>query len=97
MHVGLRKDYINILEKGRLDNDDESKKYFSYDGFYDLIDSNQDINDYCKGYTYKQIFTALTMPCVYDYQAFCYNLGLITNKLITDEDNILRTVYENCK
>ena len=94
---GLRKDYIKLLENGELDKDDKSKKYFSYDGFYDLIDSNQDINDYCKGYTYKQLFTALTTPCVYDYQAFCYTLGIITNKFLTDENNIIKTVCDNCE
>ena len=95
---GLSKDYINRAEASNLDYD-KSIKYFSYDGFWDLIDSNQDtVNtkkiDFTDGYTYPQLFRALCQSGVKKLDTFSTSLVRITGRT-SDLENVRKTIYEN--
>lgn len=92
---GIYGTYINSLENRLIGVNDESKPYFYYGGFYDLIDStNESGVDFTGGYTYNQLFRALTRPNVTNLGAFATSLVNVTNRQ-SDLQNVINTLEKN--
>ena len=100
----LSVDYLNILENRELDYYfdingnkiiDSSKPYFYYGGLYDLIDSNNESGiDFCSGYTYNQLFRALTSSNITDLNSFANALVKVANRQ-SDLQNVINTLEAN--
>ena len=94
------RNYKNILEDRKLDKKsetekDESKPYFYYGGLYDLIDySNETDVDFTSGYTYNQLFRALTSSNVKNLNSFANALATVSNRK-SDLPNVIRTLEKN--
>ena len=94
------RNYKNILEDRKLDKKsetekDESKPYFYYGGLYDLIDySNETDVDFTSGYTYNQLFRALTSSNVRNLNSFANALATVSNRK-SDLPNVIRTLEKN--
>ena len=97
---GLPIDYLKRLEYRLLDKNsneeiDKSKPYFYYGGLYDLIDtSNEDDIDFTGGYTYNQLFRALTSLNVNNLNNFSNALVRIANRH-SDLQNVKKTLEAN--
>ena len=74
---------------------DNSKPYFYYGGLYDLIDTaNETDVDFTSGYTYNQLFRALTNSNVRNLNSFANALAVVSNRQ-SDLQNVIRTLEKN--
>ena len=68
---------------------------YYYGGFYDLIDSNDEINiNYCRNFKYKELYKALTSSGVDNLTSFANTLVKTTNRK-SDLQNVIKTLEEN--
>ena len=68
---------------------------YYYGGFYDLIDSNDEINiDYCRNFKYKELYKALTSSGVDNLASFANALVKVTNRK-SDLQNVIKTLEAN--
>ena len=104
--------YYDKLENRRLDtfkkdgkiNRDNSKPYFYYGGFYDLIDTANieyddngnivSLRDFCSGYSYNELYRALTSLNVNNLNNFSNALVRIANRH-SDLQNVIKTLEAN--
>lgn len=90
------KDYNETLEKRQLDKTGKSKPFFYYGGFYDLIDYNNEPDvDFCQGYTYRELYKALTSSSNVDNLRRFASALANTTKRHSDIQNVTKTIEEN--
>lgn len=67
----------------------------NFGAFYDLIDSNDEINiDYCRNFKYKELYKALTASGVDNLSTFANSLVKVTNRK-SELNNVLKTLNAN--
>lgn len=87
--------YETYLKDGESEN---SKKYFYFSGMYYLLHDNvnKNLTDGCNGFTYQELFKALTSEAVWSKEQFAENLVKIT-KREKDLKKVINTLNFNCE
>lgn len=83
------------IKNGESEN---SKKYFYFSGMYYLLHDNvnKNLTDGCNGFTYQELYKALTSEAVWSKEQFAENLVKIT-KREKDLKKVINTLNFNCE
>lgn len=101
-NTNLSRNYLNELEYNKKG---DNMKHFYYGGFYDLMDDNNKIDqnyqiekakDFCSGFSYQNLYKALTTDAISTKEQFAEKLVDITNRE-NEYNNVLKTLALNCE